>query len=40
MTLIYFVALYITQYAMFYEASAFDQDISEWDTSSGTDFVS
>ena len=29
-----------TKGAMFYVASAFDQDIGEWDVSEGTDFVS
>jgi surface protein len=40
MILIYFVASYITQENMFNEASAFNQDLSNWDTSKVTNFVS
>jgi surface protein len=39
-SLIHFVVLYITQGGMFAYASAFNGDISDWDTSSVTDFVS
>jgi surface protein len=40
MTLIYFVASFITKNQMFSGASAFNGDISAWDTSSATSFVS
>jgi surface protein len=40
MILIYFVASYITQDGMFSQASSFNRDISGWDTSKVTDFVS
>jgi surface protein len=40
MTLIYFVVLYITQSSMFRGASAFNGNITAWDTSSVTSFVS
>jgi surface protein len=40
MTLIYFVVLYITQSSMFSGASAFNRDISAWDTSNAAYFVS
>jgi surface protein len=40
MTLTYFVASYITQNDMFTEASSFNGDISGWDTSKVTGFVS
>jgi surface protein len=40
MTLICFFASYVIQSGMFRGASAFNSDISAWDTSSATDFVS
>jgi surface protein len=40
MTLIHLVVLYITQLAMFSRSIAFNKDISDWDTSNATDFVS
>jgi surface protein len=40
MILIYLVASYKTQWAMFGGASAFNQDLSNWNISSGTIFVS
>jgi surface protein len=39
-TLIYFVALLITQSYMFRSANSFNGDLSAWDTSSVTDVVS
>jgi surface protein len=36
----YFAASYITQAGMFLQASYFNGDISKWDTSSATSFVS